>query len=257
MRVLAFALVGLVVGSFLTVVVYRIPRGESIVAPGSRCPSCGTPIRWRDNIPVLSYLILRGRCHHCGARVSPAYPLTEAATAALFVGAAVVHEELFVAIVVALFLAAMVAVALIDARWRIIPNRIVYPCLGGGLVAMVVGDLAGWGVDALKGLIGLGVYAGPLLLVALAVPRGMGMGDVKLVALIGLVLGSLGLEYVAVAAGVGILAGGLGAVLALAVFGLGRKQQIPFGPFLAGGAATAALAGGPIADLYLSLLGGG
>jgi leader peptidase (prepilin peptidase) / N-methyltransferase len=257
MRVLAFALVGLVVGSFLTVVIYRIPRGESIVAPGSRCPSCGTPIRPRDNIPVLSYVVLRGRCRHCGARVSPAYPLTEAATAALFVGAAVVHDELFVAILVALFLAAMVALALIDARWRIIPNRIVYPCLVGGLVAVVVGDLAGWGVDAVQGLIGLGLYAGPLLLVALAVPRGMGMGDVKLVALIGLVLGSLGLEYVAVAAGVGILAGGLGAVLALAVLGMGRKQQIPFGPFLAGGAATAALAGVPIADVYLSLLGAG
>lgn len=257
MRVLAFTLVGLVVGSFLTVVVYRIPRGESIVAPGSRCPSCGTPIRPWDNIPVLSYLVLRGRCRHCGARVSPAYPLTEAATAALFVGAAVVHEELFVAILVALFLAAMVAVALIDARWRIIPNRMVYPCLVGGLVAVVVGDLAAWGVDAVEGLIGLGLYAGPLLLVALAVPRGMGMGDVKLVALIGLVLGSLGLEYVAVAAGVGILGGGLGAVLALAVLGMGRKQQIPFGPFLAGGAVVAALAGPQIADLYLSLLGAG
>jgi leader peptidase (prepilin peptidase) / N-methyltransferase len=257
MRVLAFTLVGLVVGSFLTVVVYRIPRGESIVAPGSRCPSCGTPIRPWDNIPVLSYLVLRGRCPHCGARVSPAYPLTEAATAALFVGAAVVHEELFAAILVALFLAAMVAVALIDGRWRIIPNRIVYPCLVGGLVAVVVGDLAAWGVDAVEGLIGLGLYAGPLLLVALAVPRGMGMGDVKLVALIGLVLGSLGLQYVAVAAGVGILAGGLGAVLALAVLGMGRKQQIPFGPFLAGGAVVAALAGPEIADLYLSLLGAG
>jgi leader peptidase (prepilin peptidase) / N-methyltransferase len=257
MRVLAFALVGLVVGSFLTVVVYRIPRGESIVAPGSRCPSCGTPIRPRDNVPVLSYLVLRGRCRHCGVRISPTYPLTEAATAALFVGAAVVHDQLFVAILVALFLAAMVALALIDARWRIIPDRIVYPCLVGGLVAVVVGDLAGWGVDAVRGLIGLGLYAGPLLLLALAVPRGMGIGDVKLVALIGLVLGSLGLEYVAVAAGVGILAGGLGAVVALAVLGMGRKQQIPFGPFLAGGAATAALAGAPIADLYLSLLGAG
>ena len=257
MRVLAFALVGLVVGSFLTMVVYRIPRGESIVAPGSRCPSCGTPIRPRDNVPVLSYLVLRGRCRHCGARVSPTCPLTEASTAALFVGAAVVHDQLFVAILVALFLAAMVAVALIDARWRIIPDWIMYPCLVGGLVAVVVGDLAGWGVDAVRGLIGLGLYAGPLLLLALAVPRGMGIGDVKLVALIGLVLGSLGLEYVAVAAGVGILAGGLGAVLALAVLGMGRKQQIPFGPFLAGGAATAALAGAPIADLYLSLLGAG
>jgi leader peptidase (prepilin peptidase)/N-methyltransferase len=256
-RVALFIVAGLLFGSFLTVVVYRVPRGESVVRPRSRCPRCGAEIGALENIPIISYLALRGRCRHCGARVSPEYPLIEAATGALFAGAAAVHQELYVASLVALFLGVMLAVALIDARWRIIPNRIVYPCLVGGLVAVVVGDLAGWGVDAVQGLIGLGLYAGPLLLVALAVPRGMGMGDVKLVALIGLVLGSLGLEYVAVAAGVGILAGGLGAVLALAVLGMGRKQQIPFGPFLAGGAAVAALAGVPIADLYLSLLGAG
>jgi leader peptidase (prepilin peptidase) / N-methyltransferase len=148
-------------------------------------------------------------------------------------------------------------VALIDARRRIVPNRIVYPSLAAGLAAVGAGHLAGWGVDAVRGLVGLAAYAGPLFLVAVAVPHGMGMGDVKLAALIGLVLGSLGLAYVVVAAGVGILAGGLGALVAVAVFRLGRKQQIPFGPFLAGGAGVAALVGPQIADLYLSLFGAG
>jgi leader peptidase (prepilin peptidase) / N-methyltransferase len=256
-RVALFIVAGLIFGSFLTVVVHRIPRGESVVHPRSRCPRCGAEIGALENIPIVSYVALRGRCRHCGASVSLEYPLTEAATAALFAAAALVHEELYVAILVALFLGVMLAVALIDARWRIVPNAVVYPSLVLGLAATVIGDLAGVGLDALSGLIGMVAYAGPLFLVALAVPHGMGMGDVKLVGLIGLVLGSLGLSYVAVAAGVGILAGGVGALLAMAVFRLGRKQQIPFGPFLAGGAVVAALVGPQIADLYLSLLGAG
>jgi leader peptidase (prepilin peptidase)/N-methyltransferase len=249
-----FALVGLIFGSFLTVVVHRVPRGESVIRPRSRCPRCGAEIGAVDNIPVVSYLLLRGRCRRCGARVSAEYPLTEAATGALFAGAAAVHEVPFVAVLISLFLGVMLAVALIDARWRIVPNLIVYPSLVIGLVAVVAGHLAGE-VDAFRGLIGLGAYAGPLFLVALLVPHGMGMGDVKLAALIGLVLGSLGLAYVAVAAGVGIVGGGVGAILALAVLRLDRKQQIPFGPFLAGGAMVAALAGPAIASVYLSLLG--
>jgi leader peptidase (prepilin peptidase) / N-methyltransferase len=254
-RVALFAVLGLIVGSFLTVVVHRIPRGESVVRPRSRCPRCGAEIRAVDNIPVVSWLLLRGRCRRCGARVSVEYPLTEAATASLFSAASATHRDAFVAALIALFLAAMLAVALIDARWRIVPNRIVYPSLVLGLAGLVVGQLAGAPVDVLSGLIGLAAYAGPLLLIALVVPRGMGMGDVKLAALIGLVLGALGLSYVAVAAGVGIILGGVGALTALAVMGYGRREHIPFGPFLAGGAGVAALAGPAIAGAYLSLLG--
>jgi leader peptidase (prepilin peptidase)/N-methyltransferase len=254
-RIALFAVLGLIFGSFLTVVIHRVPRGESVVRPRSRCPRCGAEIRAIDNIPVVSYLFLRGRCGRCGAPVSLEYPLTELLTAALFGASAAVHRDPVVAGVVALFLAVMLAVALIDARWRIVPNRVVYPSLILALVALVVAQLAGVEVDVVRGLIGLAAYAGPLFLVAVVVPHGMGMGDVKLVALIGLVLGSLGLLYVAVAAGVGIILGGLGAIAALAVLGYGRKQHIPFGPFLAGGAVVAALAGRGIADLYLSLLG--
>jgi leader peptidase (prepilin peptidase) / N-methyltransferase len=250
-----FFVLGLVFGSFLTVVVHRVPRGESIVRPRSRCPRCGTEIRARDNLPVISWLVLGGRCRVCGEHISVEYPLTELATGVLFAAAALLVEPLFVAALAAPFLGVMLAVGLVDARWRIVPNRIVYPSLVLFTVAIVVGQLAGGGVDAVGAVIGLAVYAGPLFLVALAVPHGMGMGDVKLAALIGLVLGSLGLSFVAVAAAVGVIGGGVGALLAVALLRYGRKQQIPFGPFLAGGAVVATLAGQQIADLYLSLLG--
>ncbi len=252
-RIVVALLAGLAVGSFLTVVVHRLPRRESLVAPRSRCPQCGTPVRPRDNIPVVSWLLLRGRCRSCGARISPIYPLTEMATAGLFVAATVVFEHIFVAVLMGLFMALMLAVALIDARWRIIPNRLVYPAIASFGVAIVVGDLAGAPVDSLRALIGMAAYSVPLLAIALLVPGGMGMGDVKLAAVIGLVLGSLSLAHVAVAAGVGVIAGGLGALAAILVLGYGRRQQIPFGPFMAGGAVVAALATGPIKDLYLLL----
>lgn len=252
--VLVFVLLGLVFGSFLTVVVHRVPKRESVAAPRSRCPRCGTEIRARDNIPILSWVLLRGRCRACGERIPVEYPLTEAATAALFGASAALVEPLYAAGVVAVFLAVMLALALIDARERIVPNRITYPALGAFAIAIGVGHLVGGGVDAVRALIGLGAYAGPLLLVALAVPGGMGMGDVKLAALIGLVAGSLGLARVAVAAGAAVVLGGLGAIVAVTVLRYGRRQQIPFGPYLAAGGAVAVLAGSELASAYLSLL---
>lgn len=254
MRVALFAVLGLVVGSFLTVLIHRVPRRESIVRPGSRCPACGTSLRAIDNVPVVSYLLLRGRCRVCGERISITYPLVELGSSALFVAAALIFEDLFRAALVAPFLGVMLAVAVVDARFRIVPNRIVYSALLLFGAAIVLGDLAGARVDALRAGLGMLVYSLPLFLMALAVPHGMGMGDVKLVGLIGLVLGSLGLAYVAVAAGVGILAGGLGAVFAVVALRYGRKAQMPFGPFLAGGGVVAALAGSQIATAYLSLI---
>lgn len=255
MRPVLFALAGLIVGSFLTVVVSRVPRGEGIARGRSRCPRCGAEIRAIDNLPVLSWLLLRGRCRSCGNRISPEYPLTELASAGLFVAAGLSFDSLALAVPAAMLLALLLAVALIDARHRIVPNRIVYPALLVLAPAVVVGDLLDVGIDAPRAFIGLSAYAIPLLLVALAVPGGMGMGDVKLAALIGLSLGGLGLSYVVVAAGLGILGGGVGALVAVAVFRFGRRQQLPFGPYLAAGAAIALLAGDPIADAYLSLVG--
>ena len=255
MRTALFAVFGLVFGSFLTVVISRLPEGESVIRPRSRCPRCGAEIRARDNVPILSYLLLRGRCRNCGQRVSPAYPLIEGATAILFTAAALALEPLERAILAAPFLGLMLALGVIDARHRIVPNRIVYPALVLSAVAILVLDLAGLEVDAVRGLVGLLVYSVPLFLVALAVPRGMGMGDVKLAGLIGLVLGSFGLAYVGVAAALGIIGGGVGALLALLVLGYGRRQQIAFGPFLAGGAVLAALTAPQLARIYLSLVG--
>jgi leader peptidase (prepilin peptidase)/N-methyltransferase len=253
-RVALFAVLGLIVGSFVTVLIHRVPRRESIVRPGSRCPACGTPLRAIDNVPVLSYLFLRGRCRACSEPISIAYPLVELGAAALFIAAALVYEDLFRAALVAPFLGVMLAIAIIDARFRIVPNRIVYPALLLFAGAVAIGDLAGARVDAPRAALGLLAYSLPLFLLAFAAPHGMGMGDVKLVALIGLVLGSLGLAYVGAAAGIGIMAGGIGAVIALAVFRYGRKQQIPFGPFLAAGGVVAALAGSQIASAYLCFL---
>ena len=250
-----FALAGLAIGSFLTVVVERVPAKRSIVLPRSSCPRCGAMIRPRDNIPVVSWILLRGRCRDCGARISPMYPFLELLTAGLFVGAAFHFHPALIAVMMALFLALMVAVAAIDARHRVIPNRIVYPAFLIFGAFVIAGALAGIGLSAANAGIGLALYGGGLLLVALIVPKGMGMGDVKLAGLIGLVLGSLGLSYVAVAAGAAVLAGGLGSVAVLVATGKARGQTIPFGPYLALGAVVAAFAAPQIAHAYMHLLG--
>ena len=255
MRLLAFGVAGLLIGSFLTVVIHRVPRGGNIATGRSRCPTCGTEIRAVDNVPVLSWVLLHGRCRACGARISPVYPLLEATTAALFVGAAAAFDSLGLAIAAAAFLALMLAIAVIDARHRIVPNRLVYPAFVVFLAAIAAADLFGEEASLVRALVGMLVYGGPLLIVGLAVPGGMGMGDVKLAALIGLVLGSRGLSLVAVAAGVGILGGGVGAIVALLVLRRGRKHQMPFGPFLAIGAVAATLVGTPLTRAYLSLVG--
>jgi leader peptidase (prepilin peptidase) / N-methyltransferase len=229
-RAMAFALPGLAIGSFLTVVAHRIPRRESIVTPRSACPSCGTMIRSRDNIPVVSYILLKGRCRICGHRISPFYPLMELAAAALFIGAALSFERVYVAVTMAVFLGLLLVLSVIDVRHRIIPNRIVYPSLCVFAALVLAGALAGQGMDLPAAGLGFLAYGGGLFLVASISPRGMGMGDVK--------PGAIG-------------AGGVGSLVALAM-GAGRKQAIPFGPYMAVGAAIAAFWGPQIAHAYLS-----
>jgi leader peptidase (prepilin peptidase)/N-methyltransferase len=240
---------GLVVGSFMTVAVYRLPRGESVVRPRSRCPACGAEIGARDNIPVLSWLVLRGRCRRCGQRISVEYPLLELITAGLVILAAIRYPDPWRAVLVAGLLALMPGIALIDLRHRIIPNKLTYPALllfvPVVLLAWAIGDAA----DPVRAGLGLLIYGGVLFVVA-AISGGMGMGDVKLAAVIGLVLGSLGLRFVGVAAAAAIVLGGLGAVAALAM-GKGRKSAIPFGPYLAVGAVVAGLWGEPLAAWYI------
>ena len=239
---------GLAIGSFMTVVAARVPAGESVVRPRSKCPSCGAEIRNRDNVPVLSWLLLRGKCRDCGARIPVRYPLLEVSTAAVIVGSFLVYDDLWIAFGVAAFLALMPVISVIDLEHRIIPNKIVYPALIAFPIYFVGARLAGAPVDLTRMAIGFLAYGGALFVIAL-VSRGMGMGDVKLAALIGIVLGSLDLGQVAVAAGAAIVLGGLGAILAL-LRGAGRKGAMPFGPFLAAGAIVAAFWGPQIADWY-------
>jgi leader peptidase (prepilin peptidase)/N-methyltransferase len=240
---------GLAVGSFMTVVVSRVPAGESVVRPRSRCPRCGTEIANRDNIPLISWLVLRGRCRSCGEGIPVRYPLLEVSTAALVVAAAVSYELPWVAVMMAAFLSLMPAIAWIDIEHRIIPNRITYPAF----IAFTAYVVAAWafdgGTDPVRALVGALLYAGALFVVAI-VSRGMGMGDVKLALVIGVVLGALGLRFVGVAAAGAVLFGGVGGIVALAT-GRDRKSAIPFGPYMAAGAVVAAFWGERIADWYL------
>jgi leader peptidase (prepilin peptidase)/N-methyltransferase len=240
---------GLVVGSFMTVVAARVPAGGSIVSPRSQCPACGTPIRNRDNVPVLGWVLLHGRCRACGARISIRYPILELVTAVLVAVPFGIYDSIWVAVAVAALLALMPAIAAIDIEHRIIPNRVMYPALIAFPLYLIVARIAGAPIDLARMAIGFLIYGGGLLIVAF-LSNGMGMGDVKLAALIGLTLGSLGLRYVGVAAGAAILLGGVGAVVALAA-GRDRRAAIPFGPYLAAGAAVAAFWGQPIAAWYL------
>ena len=237
---------GLLVGSFLNVVAWRLPRGESLVTPGSRCPGCAHPVRPYDNVPVLSWLALRGRCRDCRTPISARYPLVEALTGALAAAVALTsdgtHELLLGLVLVAL----LVPIALIDLDHRIIPNRLTAL---GAVAALVIGVATN--VDGVPEQLIAGVAAGGFLLAAaLARPGGMGMGDVKLAGMLGLFLG----REVAVALLVALVAGTLVgiAVMARRGVGEGRRTAIPFGPFLALGGCVGLLAGPAIVDWYLS-----
>jgi leader peptidase (prepilin peptidase) / N-methyltransferase len=250
-RILVAIPFGLAVGSFMTVAVHRLPRNESVLTPRSRCPGCGAELRNRDNVPVLSWLLLRGRCRSCGMRISIEYPLTELATAAVVAGVALTWDDVWVAVIVAAMASMMPAIALIDIRHHIIPNKLMYPALIAFPVLLVAARLSGAPVNLIGAAIGFSAYGGGLLLVAL-ISRGMGMGDVKLAGVIGLVLGALGLRYVGVAAGAAIVLGGVGGLMAL-LLGRSRRDAIPFGPYMAAGAMVAVFVGDRLAEAYLQL----
>jgi leader peptidase (prepilin peptidase) / N-methyltransferase len=247
MEAITFAgLMGAVVGSFLNVVAYRLPRRESLIAPPSHCPACGAHVKPYDNVPILSWLLLRGRCRSCSAPISPRYPLVEGLTAALCVGAVLAHHSASAIALSITLILLVVPAALIDLEHRIIPNRITAL---GAVLALLIG-LALDPSGEPERLIAGAAAGGFLLLAALAYPGGMGMGDVKLAAVMGLFLGS------AVAAGllVALLTGVLVGVVIMARKGPhdGRKTAVPFGPFLALGALVAIFAGQPIVDLYVN-----
>jgi leader peptidase (prepilin peptidase) / N-methyltransferase len=238
-----YGLIGLLVGSFLNVVAYRVPLGESVVSPRSRCPSCETPITPRDNVPVLSWLILRGRCRHCGAAISARYPLIEAFTGVAFAAVVLavgVEGELALYLP---FTALLIAVAAIDLEHRIVPNRLLAPAAVWAVVAWAVVDL-----DFLPEALGAGVGAFTfLLLAALAYPAGMGMGDVKLAGVMGLYLGLSVIPALLVA----FLTGAVVGIAMIARQGAAaRKQGVPFAPFMALGGLVGVLAGSELISLY-------
>lgn len=244
--VAAFAsLGGLLAGSFITVVAHRVPRGESIVGPRSRCPGCGAQIAAYDNIPVLSWLALRGRARCCGARISSRYPLTELALAALYALTVLVLWDDPAAVASGLiFVTTLLAVTLTDLERRVIPNKILAVASVLAVAIVAVSDLG-----ALPERLAAAAGAGGLFfLAALAYPQGMGLGDVKLAATMGLFLG----RDVVPAIFIALLVGSMVGLAMIARQGsAARKQAIPFGPFLALGGVIGMLAGGELIDWYL------
>jgi leader peptidase (prepilin peptidase) / N-methyltransferase len=244
--VIAAALGGLLVGSFLNVVAHRLPRGESLIRPRSRCPECGTQLRAIDNVPVISWVALRGRCHHCGASISARYPIVELTTGALYV-AVVASQDDAVRIVLGLLLVtALVPITLIDLELRLIPNLITGPAALAAVVAIAALD-----TDFLPEALIAGAAAGGFfLLAALMYPRGMGMGDVKLAGMLGLYLGKAVAPAIFIALIAGVAVGA--AVIARKGAAEGRKTAVPFGPFLALGGIIAFFAGADLVDAYLN-----
>lgn len=232
---------GLAIGSFLNVVIWRLPRGESLSKPRSRCPGCERQIRARDNIPVLSWLLLRGRCRDCGAPISARYPLVEALTAALCVAVVLdigANDQVWLGLA---FVLLLVPITFIDLDHRIIPNQLT--ALGAvvaiALVAIFQTD------DLVEHLIAAVAAGGFLLVAAIAYPAGMGMGDVKLAAVMGLFLG----RNVAPAMLAALVLGSLVGIVVIRRHG--RKAGVPFGPFLAAGGLVGLFAGDEIVDWYL------
>ena len=233
----------LALGSFLNVVAARVPLRRSIVRPASACMSCGSELAWYDNVPVGSWLVLRGRCRSCGERISPLYPAVELATAGLVAACFVAFGFSGEAFVASFFCVVLVVLSAIDLTHRIVPNRIVLPAAGIVLVAQTVLEPSPeWALGALGA-------AGFLFVAALAYPAGMGMGDVKLALLLGAMLGRL----VGVGLMVGMVAALVPSVVLLARHGASaRKMGIPFAPFLALGALVALFFGQQLLDAYLS-----
>ena len=243
---IAFAAVGgLIVGSFLNVVIHRLPRGESLTHPRSRCPSCGTQLRAIDNIPVVSWLALRGKCHHCGAPVSARYPLVELTTGALYAAVVATQDDAVRIVLGLLLVTALVPIALIDLDHRIIPNRITGAAAIAAVIAIAALDIDFLPEAAIAAVAGGGFF----FIAAVLYPRGMGMGDVKLAGVLGLYLGRAVAPAILIALVAGVVLGA--AIIARKGAKEGRKTAVPFGPFLALGGMVAFFVGNELVDAYL------
>ncbi len=270
--ILAVGAFGAFIGSFLNVVVYRVPLGRSVVSPASACGSCGHEIRWYDNIPLISWLALRGRCRDCGSGIAARYPLVEVGTAVLLgivawrflpaVVSAAEGSEISAAVaaglqtVAYLYLAAIsLALAIIDIETHRLPNALVLPAFPVGIAllgasAILLGD----GTPLLAAVVVAVIFTLVYGIPAFAVPGGMGMGDVKLAGVLGLYLGWLGVASSVVGLIAGFLLGGIAGIVLL-LRGRGRKAKVAYGPWLIAGAWVGILLGEPLAGAYLSLYG--
>jgi leader peptidase (prepilin peptidase)/N-methyltransferase len=270
MPAIALGILGSLIGSFLNVVVYRVPRRLSVVSPPSACPRCGQMIRGYDNIPLLSWLMLRGKCRTCAESISARYPLVELGTGVAFAGVglwfALTRWQMtdaaqltasILELLAFLYLAAVsVALALIDLDTHTLPNRIVGPSylVGGALLGAASVVTHDWARLAMMLGGGAALFA-VYFLVAMISPRGMGFGDVKLAGLLGLYLAHLGPAQLVVGAFSAFVLGGLFAIALVASRRAGRKSGIPFGPWMLAGAWLGAILGAPLAAAYLSLFG--
>jgi leader peptidase (prepilin peptidase)/N-methyltransferase len=240
------ALFGLIIGSFLNVVAWRLPRGESLVRPRSKCPGCDTQLKAYDNIPLFSWLALRGRCRGCGEQISARYPVVEAITAALYVLVVAVKHDDALQIALGLVLVTfLVPIAVIDLDFKRIPNKLTGPAavlgvaLGGLLEPSYLPEQLAAGAGALLFF----------LLPTLLHKKGMGMGDVKLVGVLGLYLGRAVAPAIFIAMILGVVVGA--AIVAMRGVSEGRRAKVPFGPFLAVGALVAFFVGNDLVDGYL------
>ncbi|KQO63644.1 prepilin peptidase [Curtobacterium sp. Leaf261] len=267
---------GLLIGSFLNVVVYRVPAGMSVVAPASACPRCGKAIRGFDNVPVLSWLVLGGKCRDCREPISVRYPLVELATGLLFVVVALrfwpvasgattlpggttdagLAARLVLLVAFLYLMAISVALALIDLDTHTLPNAITYPSYIVLAVLLAgVSALDGDWEPFIRGAIGAAVLGVVYLVLAVAVPGGMGLGDVKLAGILGLALAYLGWGPLAVGAFGAFFLGGMFALFLMVTRRAGRKSGIPFGPWMLAGAWVGVLVGTPVMDSYIRLIG--
>ncbi len=246
------AVLGLLVGSFLNVVVWRVPRGESILRPPSHCRACAAPVRPRDNVPVLSWLLLRGRCRECRERISARYPIVEVATAVVF-ALLTWRFGWSPELPAFLYLGAIgVALTLIDLDVKRLPNAIVLPSYVVGIVLLGIAAVAtGDYWSLLRGLLGMVALYVFFFVLVLVYPAGMGFGDVKLAGVLGLYLGWLGWAEVMVGAFLGFLLGAVVGVSLMLAGRAGRKSKIPYGPFMLLGALAAVFWGADLAAWYL------
>ena len=248
---------GAIFGSFLNVVIWRVPRGKSLVRPGSACPKCGTDISRRDNVPVVSWLLLRGKCRSCNAPISARYPLVEAGTAAAFVAVVLLFPSDPWSWPAWWYFAAIgIALAMIDLDVRRLPSAIIYPSYvaGGVLISLAIVLGKTTLADGLRATIGMAALWALYALLATVKPGGMGWGDVRLAGVLGGYLGWLGWGSLAVGAFAAFLLGALWSVGLMVLRGATRKSRVPFGPWMIIGAGVGVAWGESVWQAYLSLI---